>query len=696
MRARPGPRAARRVGPVPDPAHPSGGRRGGAPVATVTLRRLTAAPARPGRRCRSSRSLVFGAVVGVDARRPPAARSASTSSPTTRRPTGCSTASRCTTCRPADRRVRRSSTTRRRSSSLILPFALLSATTAVWPWIGAARSRRSVGGVALHAGVARRVRWWIVLLAGLSGRSSTRSSSARSGRSCSCCSRSAGAGSTDPVRLGRRAALGDAIKIQPGLALRLGAAHRPLARPSWSAASSLVVVAASRRSSPGVGGLVRLPARCCGRSATRSRPPHNFTPGAIAYQLGRSSATSRRSSSWPARSSPSSRSSSRPRGRRPRGLVPRRGRRQPAPLAGPLGPLRDAAAAAGRVPAGRGRWWALLIPLATAVAARRRHARPLVYPLAFWVTLVALVVVGPARRARRETPRCRRRRPRRPRDASIGRRSSASARRRRRRSSTGCANRGFDAGRGDFFYLADAFLHGRTWLDVRLGPYDVILVGGRFYVPFAPFPAIALMPLVALIGPVTADQFESGINAVLAGGRRRACAGGCSAGSACGACATGSGSSLLFGFSTQILWVTTRGGVWHTGQLIATILTFACLIELWGRRRAWLIGLLAGAAFLTRAPLAFAIPFYALLLVRPHRVAAASRSAAYIGAARTMPWRAWLWLALGVLPSIVVLLRVQPGPLRVAARVRLRARDAAGVPRGAARAGPVLARATSR
>ena len=44
----------------------------------------------------------------------------------------------------------------------------------------------------------------------------------------------------------------------------------------------------------------------------------------------------------------------------------------------------------------------------------------------------------------------------------------------------------------------------------------------------------------------------------------------------------GSGSTVLFGFSTQILWVTTRGGVWHTGHLIATILTFACLIELWG------------------------------------------------------------------------------------------------------------------
>jgi hypothetical protein len=197
------------------------------------------------------------------------------------------------------------------------------------------------------------------------------------------------------------------------------------------------------------------------------------------------------------------------------------------------------------------------------------------------------------------------------------------------------ANRQFDAGRGDFFYLADAFLHGRTWLDVRLGPNDVIIREGHFYVPFAPFPAIALMPLVALTGPLAADQIESGINAMLAA-------------ASVGMCwwllarigverlSDRLWLAILFGFSTQILWVTTRGGVWHTGHLIATILTFACLIELEGRRRALLIGLAAGAAFLTRAPLAFAVPFYALMLYRPGPI----------------PWRPWTWLALGVLPSI--------------------------------------------
>jgi hypothetical protein len=219
------------------------------------------------------------------------------------------------------------------------------------------------------------------------------------------------------------------------------------------------------------------------------------------------------------------------------------------------------------------------------------------------------------------------------------------------------AARQFDAGRGDFFYLADAFLHGRTWLTAPLGPNDVIPIDGRYYVPFAPFPAIALMPLVAILGPVTADQLESGVNALLAAwsvamcwwllgrvGVRRT--------------SDRIWLTALFGFSTQILWVTTRGGVWHTGQLIATILTFACLIELFGRRRAWLIGLLAGAAFLTRAPLAFAVPVYAIwlawALARPVMSADDSETGAYLPPSRSaIPWRPWIELGLGVAPSIV-------------------------------------------
>ena len=77
--------------------------------------------------------------------------------------------------------------------------------------------------------------------------------------------------------------------------------------------------------------------------------------------------------------------------------------------------------------------------------------------------------------------------------------------------------RQFDAGRGDLFWLADAFLKGRTWLDGPLGPNDVVLgPSGEVFVPFAPFPAIAFMPLVAVIGPANADLWEPIINAAIA------------------------------------------------------------------------------------------------------------------------------------------------------------------------------------
>ena len=68
------------------------------------------------------------------------------------------------------------------------------------------------------------------------------------------------------------------------------------------------------------------------------------------------------------------------------------------------------------------------------------------------------------------------------------------------------SNRSFDAQHGDFFYLADAFLHGHAAIDISAIPpgaitgQDIIPAGARFYVPFGPFPAIALMPLVAIIG----------------------------------------------------------------------------------------------------------------------------------------------------------------------------------------------------
>ena len=96
--------------------------------------------------------------------------------------------------------------------------------------------------------------------------------------------------------------------------------------------------------------------------------------------------------------------------------------------------------------------------------------------------------------------------------------------------------------------------------------------------------------------------------------------------------------AVLLGFSTQIWWVTTRGGVWHTGHLIATILTLLLLAEMFGRKRAFLMGLLVGAAFLTRAPVAFAAPAVALWLI-PSEAIDGLRHGSFGSRIAALPWR---------------------------------------------------------
>ncbi len=206
----------------------------------------------------------------------------------------------------------------------------------------------------------------------------------------------------------------------------------------------------------------------------------------------------------------------------------------------------------------------------------------------------------------------------------------------------------FDAGRPDFYYLADAFLQGRTWLEQALGPHDVVIDGARVYVPFAPFPAFVLAPLVALVGPEAAADWEPIVNSLLAvaglallwrlAGRLGVAS-----------LADRTWLLVLFGFSTATWWVTMRGGVWHTGQLIASILTFLGLLEAFGRRRPLVMGLLAGAAFLTRATLLAALPYWGWRSL-PGRVR--SRLPAGLPHAIRVGARRAAWLALGFAPAL--------------------------------------------
>jgi hypothetical protein len=202
---------------------------------------------------------------------------------------------------------------------------------------------------------------------------------------------------------------------------------------------------------------------------------------------------------------------------------------------------------------------------------------------------------------------------------------------------------GFDAGRPDVFWLSEAFLKGTAMLPQQMGRWDVIPWQGGYYLPFPPFPSILFMPLMVFISPEQATDWEPVIN--------------------CGLAALGAALLwwlaarvgverirdrvwlvVLLALGTNMWWVVVRGGVWHTGHLVATMLTLMALIECFGRRRPLLVGLLAGAAFLTRPPVVFGLLFYAWLLTRDRSLKT--------GAGRRTIARDWFVLGLGVAPSI--------------------------------------------
>jgi len=192
----------------------------------------------------------------------------------------------------------------------------------------------------------------------------------------------------------------------------------------------------------------------------------------------------------------------------------------------------------------------------------------------------------------------------------------------------------FNAGRPDYLYMADAFLHGRLWLDVpwRAPINDLIMVGEHVYVPFQPFPALVLMPLVWLVGLHRSIELEPLVNAALTGvtvalawvllgrlGVRR--------------WSNRLWLTVLFGFGTVIWNITVRGGVWHTAEILAAGLTLWALAESRASRpRPWLLGILGGAAFLCRAPLVFAFVYYAWVVAGSPKSLRGLRSGAAAGA----------------------------------------------------------------
>ena len=186
-----------------------------------------------------------------------------------------------------------------------------------------------------------------------------------------------------------------------------------------------------------------------------------------------------------------------------------------------------------------------------------------------------------------------------------------------------------------FNYLADAFIHGQ--LSLRIIPpnlHDLALFNGHYYMYWPPFPAILLMPFIAVVGVGFSDVFFTlvigALNVALLAyifrlfdkqdlipldADQRGLL------------------TIFFAFGTVHLFLSSLGIVWFTSQVIAflcSIMAFLAAIRLKGYPAFFFTGLALACATLTRNHLIFLGIWPAWFLIQAHRSASTKKIISYL------------------------------------------------------------------
>lgn len=280
---------------------------------------------------------------------------------------------------------------------LVLPLGALDPTVSTWIWIAFSIAAFLVGVAVLPT--SRAVRWWILLFAGLSFPFVYGVKLGQVGPILFGLFAIGWRWSDHAVALGGSAGLGAAIKLQPGLLLVWALFTRRIGAVVVGA-TVLTVLAVVATVLAGAGSWIDFLTLL----RTVSDPitaPHNFTPGAVAFQWGLSagSAAAIQAVSTIAavllvigavRLATDEASY----------LVTVIATQLVSPI------LWDHYAIVLLLPVAyllsAGRWWAVVIPLATAWPLIGTTP-PVIYPAMFWVTLLATFIVGHAARDPRTT-----------------------------------------------------------------------------------------------------------------------------------------------------------------------------------------------------------------------------------------------------------------------------------------------------
>jgi hypothetical protein len=168
-----------------------------------------------------------------------------------------------------------------------------------------------------------------------------------------------------------------------------------------------------------------------------------------------------------------------------------------------------------------------------------------------------------------------------------------------------------------FVYQADAFLHGQLHLTVRPPNLnDWVFENGRWFVSFPPFPAVLMMPFVAIFGRSFNDTAFTvvfgALNVALLYRLLRRLGEMGEEGGAPRRTLDHAAHALVFGFGTLAWSCAIRGEVWFTAETVGVTLTLLYLVASLRARHPILAGALVACAAITRPPLAFSAIFFAL------------------------------------------------------------------------------------
>ena len=174
-----------------------------------------------------------------------------------------------------------------------------------------------------------------------------------------------------------------------------------------------------------------------------------------------------------------------------------------------------------------------------------------------------------------------------------------------------------------FALTAQSWIHGQLDLGSRPPAYtfnnDFARYEGRWYAPFPPFPAVLLLPLVALAGGAGSVQdgqfflWLAGLApAVLFLALEKLRRSGRNPRSETDNWML----SLLFAFGSVYFFSAVQGTVWYAAHVVGAALAAFYLLFALDAERPLLAGLMLGLGFATRTPLVFAFPLFVLEAAR--------------------------------------------------------------------------------